>query len=194
MVHLTLHITPRPEQYGFWSEHSTTLQLSRVLHHLTVTHNRKEHVVAVFLDMEEAFDWAGLIHKLTTSQTPRRLIKVLASFLQDRRFRVSVEDSVSTECPKEADCPSPITDKPTCANCGPYRKNRLCPVFSCEAWKREVRVPPVPPCKCCSRLGRFTTTSPTWAVVSAAPTRPPAAVPSCPAPAVATIEPIDYPL
>lgn len=90
LVHLTLHITPRPEQYGFWSEHSTTLQLSRVLHHLTVTHNRKEHVVAVFLDMEEAFDWAGLIHKLTTSQTPRRLIKVLASFLQDRRFRVSV--------------------------------------------------------------------------------------------------------
>uniref|UniRef100_A0A2A4J820 Uncharacterized protein n=1 Tax=Heliothis virescens TaxID=7102 RepID=A0A2A4J820_HELVI len=54
--HLIPHVTPRPEQFGFRAEHSTTLQLSRVLHHLANTANRKEYAVAVFLNMEKAFD------------------------------------------------------------------------------------------------------------------------------------------
>ncbi|CAH4022418.1 unnamed protein product [Pieris brassicae] len=36
------HFTPRPEQFGFRSEHSTTLQLSRVLHDITAALNKKE--------------------------------------------------------------------------------------------------------------------------------------------------------
>ncbi|XP_045487320.1 uncharacterized protein LOC123689782 [Pieris rapae] len=50
------NFTPRPEQFGFRSEHSTTLQLSRVLHDITAALNKKEVAAAVFFDIEKAFD------------------------------------------------------------------------------------------------------------------------------------------
>ncbi|GBP94376.1 RNA-directed DNA polymerase from mobile element jockey [Eumeta japonica] len=37
---LLRHLTPRQEQFGFRSGHSTTLQLARELHHMAVEHNR----------------------------------------------------------------------------------------------------------------------------------------------------------
>ncbi|GBP87701.1 Probable RNA-directed DNA polymerase from transposon X-element [Eumeta japonica] len=44
------HLTPRREQFGFRSGHSTTLHLARVLH------NRGRRTVGVFLDIEKVFD------------------------------------------------------------------------------------------------------------------------------------------
>ncbi|GBP49207.1 Probable RNA-directed DNA polymerase from transposon X-element [Eumeta japonica] len=40
---LLRHLTPRQEQFGFRTEHSTTLQLARVLHHMAVEHDRGPH-------------------------------------------------------------------------------------------------------------------------------------------------------
>ncbi|KAJ2939362.1 hypothetical protein O0L34_g13456 [Tuta absoluta] len=114
--HLAHHITPRQEQFGFRAEHSTTLQLTRVLHHMAVNINKKEHTVAVFLDMEKAFDrvWhPGLIYKLATTKVPPRLVRIIASFLEGRSFRVRVDQTISTERPilagvPQGSCLSPV--------------------------------------------------------------------------------------
>lgn len=96
--HLAQHIELRHEKFGFRAEHSTTLQLSRVLHKLTVTINKKEKAVAVFLDVEKAFDrvWhPGFVYKLTSTAAPRCLVRVISSFLEDRSFKVKIEQSTS---------------------------------------------------------------------------------------------------
>jgi hypothetical protein len=52
--------------------------------------------VAVFLDIEKTFDttWhPGLLYKLSELQLSASLIKVIASFLTNRKFKVSVEIS-----------------------------------------------------------------------------------------------------
>jgi hypothetical protein len=54
---------------------------------------------AVFLDIEKAFDitWhPGLLYKLSKLEFPTSLIKLISSFLSQRKFRVSVEDEMST--------------------------------------------------------------------------------------------------
>lgn len=106
--HLAPHISPRAEQFDFRAEHSTTLQLVRVLHHMTVAWNKKENTVAVFLDMEKAFDrvWhEGLLYKIATSTAPRRLTSIVAAFLRGRSFVVAVEDATSSARPIAAGVP-----------------------------------------------------------------------------------------
>ncbi|RVE41424.1 hypothetical protein evm_013925 [Chilo suppressalis] len=100
--------TPRAEQFGFRSGHSTVLQLTRLLHHMADNHNRGNCTVAVFLDIEKAFDrvWhPGLIYKLTKTNIHPALIKLIASYLQHRTFFVTVEATESITCPIEAGVP-----------------------------------------------------------------------------------------
>lgn len=119
LLHLRPHIEPRDEQFGFRAEHSTTHQLARVLHHFAVALNKREQPVAVLLDMEKAFDrvWhTGLIYKLSTSTTPRRVVKTVASFLRDRRFQVVVDGTLSTERKVKAGVPQGSCLSPVCYN------------------------------------------------------------------------------
>jgi hypothetical protein len=54
---------------------------------------------AVFLDIEKAFDktWhPGLVYNLSELQFPINLIKLIASFLTNRKFKVSVEGELSS--------------------------------------------------------------------------------------------------
>ncbi|GBP70187.1 RNA-directed DNA polymerase from mobile element jockey [Eumeta japonica] len=98
LTKLRLFLTPRQEQYGFREGHSTTLQLIRVLHYLASERNCDRYTVAVFLDMEKAFDrvWHdGLIYKLIDTSLPPALTKVVANFLQRRSFCVAVDDVLS---------------------------------------------------------------------------------------------------
>ncbi|GBP30173.1 RNA-directed DNA polymerase from mobile element jockey [Eumeta japonica] len=95
---LLRHLTPRQEQFGFRSGHSTTLQLARVLHHMAAEHNRGRRTVGVYLDIEKAFDrvWhPGLVFKLLNTQIPPALVRTVASFLEGRSFFVAVEDATS---------------------------------------------------------------------------------------------------
>jgi hypothetical protein len=65
--HLIPHIPLRKEQFGFRAEHSTTLQLTRVLHHMQTALHKHEQTGIILLDMEKAFDpvWhEGQVHKL----------------------------------------------------------------------------------------------------------------------------------
>ncbi|GBP92478.1 RNA-directed DNA polymerase from mobile element jockey [Eumeta japonica] len=108
LTKLRLFLTPRQEQYGFREGHSTTLQLIRVLHYLASERNCDRYTVAVFLDMEKAFDrvWHdGLIYKLIDTSLPPALTKVVANFLQRRSFCVAVDGVLSAPRPIEAGVP-----------------------------------------------------------------------------------------
>lgn len=96
---LSPHLKLRDEQYGFRAGHSTTLQLTRTLHHLAEETNLGRSTIGVFLDIEKAFDrvWhQGLLYKLTLTTVPPQLIRTINSFLNNRRFRVEVENALSS--------------------------------------------------------------------------------------------------
>jgi hypothetical protein len=71
----------------------------RLTDHVTLNFNNKISTAAVFLDIENAFDttWhPGLLYKLSKLGFSTNLIKLLGSFLSQRKFRVSVEGEMST--------------------------------------------------------------------------------------------------
>ena len=93
------HLHPRPEQFGFRSGHSTTLQVACVIHFAAAAKNRKESAVAAFLDVASAFDrvWhPGLMIKILRAGTPHHIALVLAAFLHGMTFRVRVESAISS--------------------------------------------------------------------------------------------------
>ena len=109
------HTTPREEQFGFRSGHSTTLQVARVVSHAANKLNRKESAVAAFLDVSRAFDrvWhPGLLHKLLKTDTPFHVVRVLACFLRGRTFRVRVESVKSSSHSIAAGVPQGSTLSP----------------------------------------------------------------------------------
>jgi hypothetical protein len=86
-------------QFGFRARHSTTLQCMRLTDHVTLNFNNNMSTAAVFLDIEKAFDttWhTGLLYKLYKLKYSTNLIKLISSFLPERKFTVSVEGKIST--------------------------------------------------------------------------------------------------
>jgi hypothetical protein len=85
-------------QFVFRARHSTTLQCMRLTDHVTLNFNNKMSMAPVFLDIEKAFDtpWhSGLLYKLSKLEFSTSLIKLIVSFLPQRKFRVSVECEIS---------------------------------------------------------------------------------------------------
>jgi len=74
----------------------------RLTDHVTVNFNNNLSTIAVFLDFEKAFDttWhPGLLYNLVKLNFSFSKIKLISSFLSNRRFPVTVEGELST--PKE---------------------------------------------------------------------------------------------
>jgi hypothetical protein len=66
----------------------------RLTDHVALNFNNKMSTAAVFLDIEMAFDttWHhGLLYKLSKLEFSGKIIKLLGSFLSQRKFRISVE-------------------------------------------------------------------------------------------------------
>ncbi|GBO42316.1 RNA-directed DNA polymerase from mobile element jockey [Araneus ventricosus] len=87
-----------PFQFGFKPKLSTTHQLLRATETISAGFENKEHTGAVFLDIQKAFDrvWLnGLIYKLINYNTPPPLIKLITSFLLNRKFTVRVNATLS---------------------------------------------------------------------------------------------------
>eukprot|EP00102_Acyrthosiphon_pisum_P011904 XP_008180827.1 PREDICTED: RNA-directed DNA polymerase from mobile element jockey-like [Acyrthosiphon pisum] len=88
----------RLEQYGFRSEHSTTIQLINVIDLVTNDLNIRHKTAATFLEIQKAYDkvWhEGLIFKLLTMDVSHQLINLLRSFLLNRSFEVRIDNSLS---------------------------------------------------------------------------------------------------
>jgi hypothetical protein len=75
--------------------------------------------VAVFLDIEKAFDttWhSGLPYKSSKLEFSTSLIKLIGSFLSKRKFRVSVEGEMSTTRVMQGKVPQGLVLSPTLFN------------------------------------------------------------------------------
>jgi hypothetical protein len=71
----------------------------RLTDQVSLNFNNNISTAAVFLDIEKAFDtiWQpGLIHMLSGLQFPISLIKLIVSFLTNRKFKVSVDGELSS--------------------------------------------------------------------------------------------------
>jgi hypothetical protein len=120
---LQKHINERDllnaSQFGFRACHSTTLQCMRLTDHVTFNFNNKMSTAAVLLDVEKAFDttWhSGLLYKLSKLEFSTSLIKLIGSFLSQRKFRVSVEGEMLTPRVMQAGVPQGTVLSPTLFN------------------------------------------------------------------------------
>jgi hypothetical protein len=95
-------------QFGFHACHSTTLQCMRLADHVTLNFNNKMSTNVVLLDNKKAFDTTshhGLLYKLLKLNFSTRIIKLISSFLLQRKFRVSVEGEMSMSRCMQAEIP-----------------------------------------------------------------------------------------
>jgi hypothetical protein len=87
--------------------------------HVTLNFNNNMSTAAVFLDIEKAFDttWQpGLLYKLSKLQFLTSSIKLISSFLSQRKFRVSVQGKMSTPRYVQAGVPQSSILSPTLYN------------------------------------------------------------------------------
>lgn len=89
----TAHIIP-DEQFGFRAGHSTCHQLLRIKNLIKTNFENKKSSGMIVLDVQNAFNsvWHdGLIHKMITLGFPMYIVKIIKSFLDNRKFRVAVK-------------------------------------------------------------------------------------------------------
>lgn len=100
-INLHAHVSKifPPEQFGFRSKHSTTQQLLRIKGEIERKYSRcKTSTGMILIDVEKAFDrvWhAGLIYKMIKFKFPLYIIKVINSFLKNRRYFVEIQKQKS---------------------------------------------------------------------------------------------------
>jgi hypothetical protein len=106
-------------QFVFRARHSTTLQCMRLTDHVTLNFNNEMSTAALFLDIEKAFDttWhSGLLHKLSKFEFSTNLIKLIDSFLSNRKCSVSVVCKMSNPREMQAGVPQGSVLSPTLFN------------------------------------------------------------------------------
>lgn len=109
---LSQHITDAQlfphHQFGFRPGHDTVAQLVRVVENITLQFNNKGHSLGIFLDIAKAFDrvWhKGLLFKLHNMGFHHQYLRLIHSYLHNRSFFVSHQDSISSTRPITAGVP-----------------------------------------------------------------------------------------
>jgi len=96
------------EQFGFRPRHSTIAQLLRLTENFAMEINKKRNSAMILLDLQKAFDsvWhRGLLYKLHLNKIPDYIIKIIRSYLRDRKFIVSFNEAKSTSYNANAGVP-----------------------------------------------------------------------------------------
>jgi retron-type reverse transcriptase len=109
------HVLP-DEQFGFRPKHSTADQLIHVTEFISQGINQNKSTGAIFLDVAKAFDtvWHdGLVYKLHTAGVSLAMVKLLNSFLEDRKFHAKIGNVLSTVREIEAGVPQGSVLSPT---------------------------------------------------------------------------------
>ena len=86
------------QQFGFREGHSSVQQLLRVTEYATMEANKNRVTQLILLDIEKAFDsvWhKALIYKLQNIGTPSHIIKIIQSYLSNRKMMVTVNGTNS---------------------------------------------------------------------------------------------------
>jgi hypothetical protein len=86
-------------QFGFRPKHNTTHQLARITNDIIINYNKHNTTAMTLLDIQKAFDtvWIeGLLYKLIQYQFPQNIIKLLHSYLTNRKFTVKINNTYST--------------------------------------------------------------------------------------------------
>jgi hypothetical protein len=99
-------------QFGFRTRHSTTLQCMRLADHVTLNFNNKMSMAAVFSDIKKAFDttWHTVfLYKLAKMEFSVNLIKLISSFLSQRKANCPRLDIWKPGCHKVPSCPPHYT-------------------------------------------------------------------------------------
>lgn len=94
-----MHNTITEKQFGFKKGHNTVHQVGRIKNRITTNKRLKKSTGVVLLDIEKAFDtvWhRGLLYKLLSANIPRYIWKIVADFLTNRSFAVSINTSTSS--------------------------------------------------------------------------------------------------
>ena len=89
-------------QFGFKHRHSSIHQLLRLTHFLRDAFRRQQHTLAVFLDIQQAFDsvWhAGLLYKMIQLSLAPAYVKLIHSFLQHRTFQIRMDNFTTAARP-----------------------------------------------------------------------------------------------
>jgi hypothetical protein len=95
-------------KFGFRARHSSTLQCMRHTGHVTLNFNINMSTPTVFLDTENPFDttWhLDLLYKFSKLKFSNSLIKLISSFLSQKKVRVSVQGEMSTSRDMQAGVP-----------------------------------------------------------------------------------------
>ena len=95
-------------QCGFKRGRSAQESLIKLADDCSNAFKMKKNVLGVFVDLEKAFDQlfhAGLLYKLQKDGAPLALIRIIASFLNQRTFRIKEKKVLSTSRPLEASTP-----------------------------------------------------------------------------------------
>ena len=85
-------------QSGFRKNRSTRDNLVYLVQKSKESFNRGRNVLAIFFDIEAAFDkvWHnGLIYKLIQARVPYYIVRFMITFLENRRFRIKINNEYS---------------------------------------------------------------------------------------------------
>lgn len=99
------NVTPQ-HQFGFRRQHATTHQPFRITEDIMEGFNTPKQTAAIFLDVEKKSVWhKGMLHKMRKINPPTWITKLTASYLQNRRYTVKVNDAVSSQKQANAGVP-----------------------------------------------------------------------------------------
>ena len=95
-------------QIGYRNKRCAMEHVLRLVDDAQIAQTKKQVGAAVFINVEKAFDsvWHdGLKYKLMNSNLPRKIVRLMASFITNRKIAVNINGTISDQIPLNAGTP-----------------------------------------------------------------------------------------